>query len=208
MSVSRTKRASISDWFMPAPTARITPCSRSLARAGYAPSSAACQWSSGSWISAMSIRSSPSRSRLSSIDRRTPSAGVVEDDALGPGADIEGVVAAVEALAVELVVGADRVRRPDEPADLRREHERVARHVAQHAADAPLRRAVAVQRRRVEIADADVPGAPDHRPRVIVGDRAEQAADRRAPETEPRDARARSGRAGRARRDRRPPAPS
>ena len=74
MSVSRTKRVSISDWFMPAPTARITPCSRSRARAGYAPSSAACQWSSGSWISAMSIRSSPSRSRLSSIDRRTPSA--------------------------------------------------------------------------------------------------------------------------------------
>jgi hypothetical protein len=43
MSVSRTNLVSISDWFIPAPTARIRPSSRSLASIGYAPSSAACQ---------------------------------------------------------------------------------------------------------------------------------------------------------------------
>ena len=74
MSASRANRASIADWFMPGADARTTPSARSRASAGYAPPIAACQWSSGSWISAMSIRSRPSRSRLSSSDRRTPSA--------------------------------------------------------------------------------------------------------------------------------------
>ena len=54
--------------------ARRRPRTRSRASAGHAPSIASCQWSSGSWISAMSMRSRPSRSRLSSSDRRTPSA--------------------------------------------------------------------------------------------------------------------------------------
>jgi hypothetical protein len=47
-SVSRTKRASMADWFMPAPMARTTPCSRSSTSAGTASLRACSQWSSGS----------------------------------------------------------------------------------------------------------------------------------------------------------------
>ena len=56
------------------------------------------------------------------LDRPPDAAGgVVEDHALRPRGDVKGVVAAVEALAVELVVGADRARHADQPADLRRQ---------------------------------------------------------------------------------------
>ena len=50
--------------------------------------------------------------------------GVVEDESDGPGADVERVVAAVEALAVDVgVVGGSRLV-ADEPADLGRQDER------------------------------------------------------------------------------------
>ncbi len=74
MSVSRTNRAGIADWFIPTPIARTTPCSRSRCSSGYAPPIAASQCASGSWIQATSMRSRPSRSRLSAMERRTPSA--------------------------------------------------------------------------------------------------------------------------------------
>ena len=59
--------------FMPAPTARTVPWARSSTSAGYASSAACSMKSSGSWMSTMSTRSSPSRSSFQSRLQRTPS---------------------------------------------------------------------------------------------------------------------------------------
>ncbi len=60
--------------FIPAPTARTSPSSRIRSSSGNAPARASSRWSSGSWTRATSTRSSPSRPRLSSTERRTPAA--------------------------------------------------------------------------------------------------------------------------------------
>ena len=144
------------------------------------------------------------------LDRPPDAVGrIVEDDALGPGDDVEGVVAAVEALVIALVVGADCIRpagRAGRPSSTGRR--RPGCSSAQCRTDPPLRRSVAVEGSRVEVADAEVPGVTDRGPRVVVGDRREDSADRRATEPEPRDRQSRSARAGRAQRGSKAMAPS
>ena len=105
----------------------------------------------------MSMRSRPSRSRLSSSERRTPSARVVEDDP--PVADVlvVGVVPAVERLVVDVGAGRDAVGWPDEAPDLRRQDVVVARSVAQGRTEPALAGPVAVERSDVEGADRPGP---------------------------------------------------
>ena len=153
-------------------------------------SMAACQWSSGSWMKrdVDALQADPLEALL---DRPAdPVGAVVEDRPDRPGRRVEGVVLAVERLPVDIGAGGDGIGRPDEPADLGRQDERVAVAPAEGRAHASLGQAVAVQRGRVEVADADVPGVGEGRRRLVVADRGEQAADGRAAESEPRDTQA------------------
>ena len=187
MSVSRANRASIADWFMPAPIAPTTPSSRSRSRAGYAPSIAASQWSSGSWMKAMSIRSRPSRSRLSSMRPADPVGAVVEHDAGGRRRPRRTRRPAPSDLAVDVGSGRDRVGRPDQPADLRRQDELVARPRprAPHPSAARRCRSRTAGRRR-----SSGRRSPRHARRAPIASAsatgAEQAADRGAAEPQPR----------------------
>ncbi len=73
-SNSSTNAVSGAVSFIPAPTACTSPSSRIRNSSGNAPARASSRWSSGSCTRATSMRSSPSRSRLSSTERRTPAA--------------------------------------------------------------------------------------------------------------------------------------
>src|SRR5205823_6136421 len=74
-----------------------------------------------------------------------------------------------------------------EPAHLGRERVRVPRLPPEREAEPPLGEAVPVQRRRVEEADPALPGPLDGREGGVLVDGLEQAAERRSPESEPRD---------------------
>ena len=74
----------------------------------------------------------------------------------------------------------------EQPPDLGRDDERVARALAQDRADAALRQAQPVVRGRVEVADAGVPRALDGAAGVLVRRHPIQVADRRAAERQAR----------------------
>ncbi len=82
-----------------------------------------------------------------------------------------------------LIPGRRRVGHED-PADLCREQERIARNVVQRRADPLLGQSITVVGRRVEIADSAAPCVPHELDGVRVGKRREQVAERRAAERE------------------------
>jgi len=133
------------------------PSSRIRARAGYAPSIAASQWSSGSWIRAISRRSRWSRPRLSSIER----------------------------LPVDLGPGRDAVAGPNQPADLRRQDVLLPRPAGERDPDPSFGRPVPVERSHVEGPDPEIPSVLDRRDGVVVADSREQPTDRGRAEAEP-----------------------
>ena len=132
----------------------------------------------------MSIRSRPES--LEALVDRAPDAvrAVVEHDVAARGVRVERVVLAVASLVVEVLGARQRRGRHDEPADLRRQHELVARPSREARTHPALGGAVAVQRRDVERPDAERPGVPDEGDRVGVGDRPVEPADRRPAEPE------------------------
>ena len=79
--------------------------------------------------------------------------------------------------------GAGHVLEP--PADLGRQHVAVARHAAQRGADPPLAGARPVQRGGIDEVDAGLQGGAHDLRRLLVGDVAVEAADRRAPQAHP-----------------------
>ena len=80
-----------------------------------------------------------------------------------------------------------RLHGVQDAADLGRQHEVVARLVAQRRAHAQLAAAVAVERRGVEVAHATLVGGIGQRHRLGVGDGGAKAAHRRAAQAERRD---------------------
>ncbi len=74
--------------------------------------------------------------------------------------------------------------RPQPPSDLGREHELVARQLAQHVAEQHLGAAVAVERRDVEVADAQLPGRTHCADRFVRRDRPVEPAERPGAEAE------------------------
>ena len=122
------------------------------------------------------------------LERASDAVGaVVEDDAHRIPDDVVGILAAVERLAVDVGAGRDAGRRPDQAADLGRQHERVAGLPGERRAYPSFRGPVPVQRRRVEGAHPERPGVADRVDGARVVDGAEQAADRGATEAEAAD---------------------
>src|SRR5439155_1058014 len=74
----------------------------------------------------------------------------------------------------------------EQPADFRRDRQRLARQRRKRRAEAPLGQTVPVQRRGIEEAQTCVIRGVHHRVRFIVRDGLEEIADRRASEPEPR----------------------
>jgi hypothetical protein len=74
-----------------------------------------------------------------------------------------------------------------EPADLRRDGECVSLHVGEYRAEPALAETGAVERRRVERADTELPRRVDCRRSVLVADRPVRACDSRAAEAEAGD---------------------
>ena len=122
----------------------------------------------------MSMRSSPSRSRLSSIERRMPSRlrSYCRREVGGNR----------EALVVHRALGV--AARDEEPPDLGGEHVLVSGAACEGGAEAALGQAESVVRRGVEVADAGVPGRLDRGVRLVVGRLAEQVAELRGAESE------------------------
>ena len=117
---------------------------------GTASSAASRQWSSGSCRYTMSTRSSPSRSRLASIERRTPSRLKSHTRRWLAGTSKPPASA-----------GARLGRRHQQPPDLRRHDVLVARAVPQRGAEPALGQPEPVVRRGVEVADARLPRRVD-----------------------------------------------
>ena len=84
----------------------------------------------------------------------------------------------------ERPLGRRRRVRPEQPADLGRQHERVPRHAAQALADAMLRQAVAVERRGVEVGHPGAARRGGRRAKRVVAHLGEQVAERSAAEAE------------------------
>ena len=173
-SASRTIRSSGATAFIPAPIAPITPSSRSAASAGSADAIASSRWSSGSWTWTTSARSRPSRARLSSSERRTPSAPKSKRRSSPESS-------------ANIDAGGRRPGLHQHAADLRGEHELLAWALAQRRAEAQLGDAGAVVRRGVERANAAPPGLVDGRARARLADRLVEPAERGAAECEARD---------------------
>ena len=74
-----------------------------------------------------------------------------------------------------------------QPADLRAEHVLVAGSSRERPTQPSLGQPVAVERGRVEVADARVPGRVDHRGGAVVVDRGVEVAERRASQPEATD---------------------
>ena len=110
---------------------------------------------------------------------------VVEDHPTPAGIGVIGVGPLAQRLTVDLVALAHVAGRPDQPADLGREHELIARASRQRRSHGPFRGAIAVERGDVEIAHAERPGVIDDRHRVPGLDRLIQPADRGSAKGEP-----------------------
>ena len=124
--------------------------------------------SSGSWMSTMSTRSSPSRPRLSSRLRAHPVPAVVAD----PG---QRRYVVEPLLALDVPGGGHQP-----PADLGAHGELVPGAPGQELADPPLGHAHTVVRRGVEGPDPRVPGRGQRRGRRLVADRRVEPADGRS----------------------------
>ena len=170
---------------MPTPIAPITPALRSSSSALKPPSITVLKRSSRtarslvvqkstSWISAMSIFARPSL-MVRMLERAHDAVvGVVEHRREAR----QAVLAEVGGL---LLAGLQGMQ---DAADLGRQHEVLARLLAQCRPHAQLAAAVAVERRGVEVAHAAVVGGVGERHRLGIGDRGAKAAHRRAAQTE------------------------
>ena len=187
MSVSRANRASMADWFMPAPTARSTPSERMPLQGG----PRLRDGRRPMLVRVMDERDvDPIEAQaLQALFEGAANAigAVVEHEADRLVADIERVVEAVEALVVDVGIRRDRRLVTDESAHLGRQDECVAGPTPKSLADPSLRNAVPIQRRGIEGANTEVPRMANRGDRVVVGNLREQAADRCATEAEARN---------------------
>ena len=112
---------------------------------------------------------------------------VIENDPGRLRVDVIGVLPAVKGLPIDVGARRDRRRLADQPADLRRQHDIVARAVGEGRTHPPLRRPVAVEWGCVEVPHAQRPGVADRGDGFSIPDGAEETTDRGATEPESRD---------------------
>ena len=105
------------------------------------------------------------------------------DRAQRPGAGIVPALPVRQHIDIAVLLARRGAVRNEESSDLRREDVLVARDAAERLADADFRKAVAVMRRGIEIADAGRARMAHQRDRFVFGDGAEEIAQRRAAET-------------------------
>ncbi len=106
------------------------------------------------------------------------------DRAQRPGAGIVPALPVRQHIDIAVLLARRGTVRNEQSSDLRREDVLVSRDAAERLADADFRKAVAVMRRGIEIADAGCARVPHQCDRFVFGDGVEEIAQRRAAESE------------------------